>query len=338
MEDLLLPNARLADALHRWQAAGWAIHAPRAKQNIVVVGHVDGLEDVNLDVLLPDLPPKHLVFPQSEDTARFRLSPPRDVEPLSDAERVLAFGLRDCDARGIHSIDPVFLDEPADPHYAARRERLALVGIACNRPAPGCRCTSCGGGPHATEGLDLQLVDLGCEYLARPVTARGRELLSALDGLTSKTAVAHAKKADGLARAAEAGMTKVETTDAAALYARFEDLLWKRHAAPCIRCGTCTFVCPTCHCFDIEDIEYVRRGRRFRCWDACMFWEYSLHASGHNPRPTRSHRWRNRVSCKFWYFPQNWKVPGCVGCGRCVLACPVNIDIFECAREVSRGG
>jgi len=335
MSTVLLSRTRLADVLEKWKEDGWSVHAPKKSQNKLVFSRVNGLDEIDLDALLPEMPLKSLVFPQSEDISRFDISPPGNVRTLLPDERVLAFGVRSCDARGIKTLDQVFLGEPLDPHYAARRDKLALVGIACNSPGTYCRCTSTGGSPHGTDGLDLQLIDLGEDYLLKPITGRGNELLSSIAGITTPLKDEHENRAEELATAAENVMTVVDITDAAAMDAVFEDPLFKTMAESCIRCGTCSFVCPTCHCFDIQDVEYLRHGRRFRCWDSCMYPEYSLHGSGYNPRPTRWNRWRNRMSCKFWYITENWNVPGCVGCGRCVSACPVNIDIFECAREVS---
>jgi heterodisulfide reductase subunit C len=117
----------------------------------------------------------------------------------------------------------------------------------------------------------------------------------------------------------------------------FEDKLWRDISLKCLSCGICTYLCPTCHCFDMQDETTLKNGARVRVWDTCMNPEYTIHASGHNPRPTRMNRTRNRVYHKFSYIPKNHKVIACVGCGRCINECPVNIDIIdviEQAREV----
>jgi ferredoxin len=84
------------------------------------------------------------------------------------------------------------------------------------------------------------------------------------------------------------------------------------------------------------DIVEHGKGARCRVWDTCQFPEYTLHAGGHNPRTTKHSRVRNRVLHKFNYYPKNFKVFGCVGCGRCTSKCPVNIDLLETLTEVSR--
>ena len=61
---------------------------------------------------------------------------------------------------------------------------------------------------------------------------------------------------------------------------------------------------------------------------------FTQHASGHNPRPDQAARWRQRTMHKFEYLPRNVGLYGCVGCGRCVLSCPVRLDIRQVLRRV----
>ena len=110
----------------------------------------------------------------------------------------------------------------------------------------------------------------------------------------------------------------------------FEDKdFWEKTAEACIGCGICTFVCPTCYCFDISDETLFNEGMRKRFWDACMFTDFTLEASGHNPRPKIFQRYRQKVCHKYAYHVGKYGCISCVGCGRCTRACPVNIDIFS---------
>ena len=104
----------------------------------------------------------------------------------------------------------------------------------------------------------------------------------------------------------------------------------------CLACGACSFLCPTCHCFDIQDEVTAEGGVRFRCWDTCQFGEFTRMGAGHNPRPTQKERVRQRVSHKFKYLVEEFGRLGCTGCGRCVEACPVNIDIRSVLARRSR--
>ena len=114
----------------------------------------------------------------------------------------------------------------------------------------------------------------------------------------------------------------------------FDDAFWQQFSERCLSCRACSYVCPTCRCFDVRD-EPVRTEDgsqvfdRIRCWDACAGEPYRRVAGGHNPRPEKGMRLRNRFYCKFYYYPQQYGPLACTGCGRCVESCPVNVDITE---------
>jgi len=92
----------------------------------------------------------------------------------------------------------------------------------------------------------------------------------------------------------------------------------------------CSCLCPTCYCFDLVDEKTAAGGiKKVRTWDWCMAPLFTKHASGHNPRSVNSARLRQKVMHKFSYYPERYGIDSCVGCGRCVRNCPVNLDIRE---------
>jgi ferredoxin len=286
------------------------------------------------------LPPKSFVFPQTEVLMRFdnRAGEGGMVlrEEPGPAGRALLLGVRPCDAKALRVLDGIFGQDEAsaDPYWAARREATVFFGLACNYPCPTCFCDQMGCGPHHREGLDALWVDLGASYLATPLTGRGEHLLAGLE----PAAQADLERAEILAAEAASLLTGKIPQDAIARRSVLElcELpLWAELAATCLNCGACTHVCPTCHCFDIQDEVKGASGRRLRNWDTCMSGLFTRHASGHNPRGEALARVRQRFMHKFKYIPLKRGAVGCVGCGRCVAACPVNIDVREVVRAMN---
>jgi sulfhydrogenase subunit beta (sulfur reductase) len=255
-------------------------------------------------------------------------------EPDYPETPILLFGIRPCDTRAIITLDKLFTWDYIDPYYVNKRERATIISFACTQefmPLASCFCTSVGGHPASTDGVDMLWTDIGDKYVVEALTDKGNNILE-LGG----NVFADASKEDGQAaidakkRAEEGIIRKLETDGIAeALEATFDSDYWDEFSKRCLGCGVCTLLCPTCHCFDIYDIVANGKAWRERSWDSCQYPYYSVHASGHNPRPAKRNRQRNRIYHKFLYEDKNLGVLGCVGCGRCVSGCPVNIDIIE---------
>lgn len=303
-----------------------------------------GAGEIDLSYANTRLSPKGLFHPQAERMFEYSLAPD-DPEagivketPKDYSERVI-FGIRPCDARAFQ-LDDVNFDTQTikDPWWVKRRESTTLVGLACNAPCGTCFCTSTGTGPFDTTGLDALLVDLGAGYLARSVTEKGEKLLA---GLTGGSAVPSGAGAgvDELKKSAESGMAiefQYGPIAEKQMLELFNSPFWDEVQFACINCGTCTFVCPTCWCFDIQDEVQGDRGDRIRMWDSCMFPLFTFHGSGHNPRVQKLQRVRQRFMHKLKYYQDKYQGGvACVGCGRCVRGCPVNIDIRQVARLMS---
>lgn len=280
---------------------------------------------------------KGLFLPQTEKLFHYRVEAEGAVisesEPPAAAARQIVFGLRPCDVAAVAVMDKVFLDGGyVDCAYRARREASALVALACREAAPTCFCRAFGLDPLAAPGADVLLLPLEGGYLVRAQTAKGEELLAQAQGvLAQEPALDRPAPPEFLLEVTAAGAP-------AKLAAMFDHPLWNNLYQKCLGCGICTYLCPTCYCFDVQSADRGTEGYRYRCWDSCMFPEYTLMAGGHNPRPTKKERVRNRFLHKLCYLPERFGVFGCVGCGRCLLKCPVNLDIAAVLKKVQEVG
>ena len=117
---------------------------------------------------------------------------------------------------------------------------------------------------------------------------------------------------------------------------KFDSPLWEELYKPCLACGTCTFVCPTCQCYDIKDYKTGNGVQRYRCWDSCMYSDFTMMAHGNN-RTSQMQRYRQRFMHKLVYYPANNDgMFSCVGCGRCVEKCPAGLNIVKVMRAFSK--
>lgn len=283
------------------------------------------------------LSPKSIVYPQSEVMFEYSLDETRKdchllKEPRTDDSSRIVIGIRPCDAKAFLLVQRNFdTPEYKDPYWIRSYEALAFIGLACNTPCRTCFCASVGSGPFEVEGLDILLVDAGDYYYAKIITAKGERILKDAGWMEESEAESAEREIENLKKSAEAGITarirtdKLKEKTATDL---FDAPFWEDVAFSCINCGTCTYTCPTCWCFDIQDEVRGRDGVRMRNWDSCMYPLFTHHGSGHNPRDNKTKRLRQRFMHKLKYYVDKYRDGiQCVGCGRCISLCPVNIDI-----------
>jgi ferredoxin len=298
------------------RAGSMALYEPLAKG-----------EELVLDEL-PRRSAKETFFPVCESILSYEkrhgTMTVRDVD-LSRLPESVLIAARPCDAAAPGILDAVFSWDYRDEFFLERRRRTTIIGLACTTADDACFCTAVGLSPDATMGSDLFLTPLaGGGYACAAVTERGEALLAAHAGLFAE---AESVKALPPAEPATAplDLVRIKTW----LDANFEHPFWGSIAERCAGCGACAFLCPACHCFDISDEGSETKGERRKHWDACGFGKFTNHASGHNPRDVQPQRYRNRIMHKFKYYDDKFGQTLCTGCGRCIRACPVGIDIAE---------
>ena len=280
----------------------------------------------SVDELLLDPPAmpmnsiKEFVFPRREVLYTFK-HVGNDIEltdvPVLDGEQFL-FGVRPCDAAANAVLDPLFAWDYDDKFFQTRRKNTTVVTLACKNVDEHCFCTSLGYGPEDATGADAMLLDLGGgEYEVRTFTEKGRALFAGKTQPSDKTG--HATKVPEV---------KFDV-DAVVGYLRnhFDDPIWAETSLRCVGCGACTYVCPTCHCFDIIEEGNAMAGARVKTWDTCQFALFSHHASGHNPRTHQSQRQRNRIQHKFRIYKDKFGLILCTGCGNCTRECSTSLGV-----------
>ncbi len=277
---------------------------------------------------------KDLFFPQVEHMVNFKLDG-KNIEikpqPLSE-EKFVLFGVRACDARSMEILDKVFLADPVDTFYAARRNNGTVVTMACGEPEESCFC-SVFGIDATNPGGDVATWMVGGDLYWKALTEKGEALTAALSDIfeTADEAVVEEAKKEAAAILAKLPLANLDISmfKPEALNELFNSPKWAKLSQACLGCGTCTFVCPTCQCYDIRDYDTGHGIQRFRCWDSCMYSDFTMMAHGTN-RPDQMQRFRQRFMHKLVYFPSNNDgVYGCVGCGRCVTKCPISMNIAK---------
>ena len=293
------------------------------------------------------LSPRSLIYPQSERMFDYSLDendPDAHIlkEDPKDYSAQALVGIRPCD---VHAFQIVRLNfdnpEYRDPFWVKRFEATTFVGLGCNEPCATCFCTAMGGGPFDEKGLDVLLYDLDDGYLARGLTEKGETFLEKAQGgeKADKKALKQAEEHAAKATETMPDPVPLEPIKQRNINDLFDAPFWEDVAFPCLNCGTCTFLCPTCWCFDIQDEVQGNQGDRIRNWDSCMFPLFTLHGSGHNPRDQKFQRVRQRFMHKLKYYVDKYDEGfQCSGCGRCVQFCPVNIDIREVLQLMSDQG
>ena len=294
-------------------------------------------KEVSLETLKTVKSPKNAFFPDSENLMKFKTEG-KNIEIIDvrkdykEEKPFVLFGVKACDYKAIEVLDRVFLADPVDSYYQARREATTIVTLACSKPEESCFCKVFGIDATAPCGDVTTWLDENYLYW-QANTEKGEALTALVADLLEEGGE------ESVATQQEATKAILEKLPFSALdLSRFKpenlnnlfnDPAWEEMSEACLGCGTCTFVCPTCQCFDIRDFKTNEGVLRYRCWDSCMYSDFTLMAHG-NSRTTQMQRFRQRFMHKLVYYPsQNDGLYSCVGCGRCVNKCPQHLNIVK---------
>ncbi|HEX6234696.1 MAG TPA: 4Fe-4S dicluster domain-containing protein [Jiangellaceae bacterium] len=353
-----LDRPGLTALVERLQAAGYQVVGPTVRDNAIVLAELTSADELPWGWGAETGPGEYRLRPRSDGAAfghsagpqswKQFLHPPRvqlwsadradgfqPIEPDRGPVHYALLGVRPCDLRSIHILDRVLTGgHHTDVGYAARRGNLFVIAVECTEPGAACFCASMGTGPAANGAYDLAMVELSKagepRFIVTTGSAAGERMLS---GVPQQPAdpptVATARDAVGAA-AGRMGRTMPDTDLRSLLADNRESSHWDEIAERCLTCGNCTLVCPTCFCTTTEELTDLTgdHTERWQRWDSCFDLEFTnLH--GGSVRSSARSRYRQWMSHKLSTWHDQFGGSGCVGCGRCIVWCPVGIDITE---------
>ncbi len=356
---LLIEAAALAPLHAALTGAGYRVIGPTRQGGAIVLGELGSADELPFGWGVALEPGGYRVRPR-DDTAAFGhsagpqswkqfLHPPREkvwsarragdgfevTEPGEPAPRLAFFGVRPCDLRAIEIQDQVLgRGEHAGSRYAARRAGVFIIAVNCTEPGETCFCASMGTGPQAGPGYDLALTEMTGpgrhEFLVEVGSPAGAEMMAGVlarpadDATAGQARSAVAGAADRMGRSMPAGALH-ELMAASHDAARWDDV-----ASRCLTCGNCTMACPTCFCTTVEDTTDLSgdHAERWQLWDSCFDVDFSYLHGGPVRSSPRS-RYKQWLTHKLGTWHDQFGSSGCVGCGRCIVWCPVGIDLTE---------
>lgn len=276
------------------------------------------------------IPPKGLLFPSTEKMYSWGTKEGKTFIESANHPTApfVVFGIRPCDMASIDRMDEVFLTKGyVDEFYQSKRDALTTVALACNRVSDSCFCDSMYSNPNEAPTADILLLEGEDAFEVQPQTDKGQTLFETWRPFLKEGRV----QRENVSCEVKVNMDGISKK----LHNMFDSPIWEEISTACLTCGSCTFICPTCHCFDLSQARKKEENARFRCWDSCMFIDYTLMAGNHNPREQKRARVRQRFMHKLCFFEERYGQPLCVGCGRCLIDCPATVDIVEIIKLVN---
>ncbi len=329
MRYVKLAEEKLYEFLERLKEYG-KLYAPvKISDKFYDRKEIENVEDIAFEYIRTITPAKKFFVPPKEKMFDIDIENGEYKENVEEVEPFVLFGMHACEIVALRILDAIYMDEFTDIYYASRRKAGIIIGLSC-LPDEHCFCNL-----RRTDfvdiGFDLFLHELPDGYLIRVGSPKGHKIVDENPSLFTQVTQ---KDIDAF-REFEDKRQKMFRCYGSFDNIRYlleltmNDELWDEEADKCLGCGNCTMTCPTCRCYDVQDIPSIdgKGAIRIRFWDSCQFRSHGLVAGGHNFRPTKKDRFLNRYICKNSYFyPLGTSY--CVGCGNCTYFCPAGIDFL----------
>ena len=317
--------------------------APMAKGPQFAFGEVETPQDaqaIRMDYDISILPLKKYLLPTHETLLEFVSRDPATATPVVKSKPLVILGAHPYDLHALATLDAAMRTEPADANYIARADATTVIGMNISAYANDHQFMADMGTTEPPEGgFDLFMTDLGDRYYIESGRPKGDEIVKYSGACRPAGKDDHKAKLDFDMKKAENFVKRLpynvrylpELLDDS-----YDSLLWDAISRRCFSCGTCTNVCPTCYCFDVQDklnLDTVS-GTRQRRWDSCQLKVFAEVAGGENFREHRASRTRHRMFRKGKYVNDRTGKLGCVGCGRCIQHCVAKISILEAFQQI----
>jgi len=314
------------------QAKLWA---PVKKGEKHVFKIVNDFSQIEMNTTRTILPPRKIFLPPY--FSMFNVSEKGYKEDFSYVTKKILFGIHPCDIHAFLIQDSFFKQAFQDPYYLKARENTLILGLSC---WPDENCFAESTNTHVIEeGFDLFFTDLEDFFLVWIGSSQGDDLIRLKpelfdENLTNKDIQTYLDWQTERDKAYQQKINFIALPDLMEL--KYNDPLWEKLGEACLACGSCTNVCPTCNCYNIMDKQFLggKNGKIIRHWDACTLEEYSEVAGGENFRGKRSDRLKLWYTHKLQAYISKYGKPSCVGCGRCVVTCPVGINVLTVAKAL----
>jgi len=307
-------------------------------ENKHIFNSIEDFDQIDLNYTRTILPPKKLLFPPS--FRMYEATSKKFQADFSHVSKKILFGVHPCDIHGLLIMEQFFKLSYEDPYFSEARKNLTIIGHSC-WPDEHCLCRSTQ--THIVEeGYDLFFTDLEKNYLVWIGSSHGDDLIQMNPDLfdeevTEKDIQQFIQWREERDKAFQSEIQFEAMPDLMEL--KLGDPVWEEIGKACLACGSCTSVCPTCNCYNVKDNPLLGKEASdiTRCWDACTLENYSAVAGGENFREKKSDRLKLWYTHKLQAFISKYGKPACVGCGRCVTTCPVDINIKTVAQSLQGG-
>lgn len=271
--------------------------------------------DFSLEGFRATLPPKFFFY-----------SPCEVLKEKKMTKRTV-IGIKVCDLKAILFLKKVFKEgDVIDPFF---RDDILIISADCTYVDETCFCVLLGDNPYPEENFDLNLSEVEEGFVAEIKSKRGEMLIEDNADLFSPVdseKLKEIKKRRNEVKRAIKGK-KIELVGKKI---EVEDI--KEYIEKCVSCGACTYICPACFCFLLDEKSNFEK---VRFWDSCQHPGYARVAGGANPLKKLDTRFVHRIKDKFEYSLKRVGIRSCFGCGRCINACIGGINFSEVLSKLS---